>query len=240
LNYKSQFGYIIDLLEISGKELANFINVDRTLVSKWKNNARPLKEKSPHFNRITIALIAFNNNRGDAVLERFFREVYPNVDRNEPDYLYTCLNRWLIGKDLGNFSSFNDWRRAKSSLYSTNVDIYKGNQGKRDAILEFFNYALELPQGQEIYISDTDSFEWITEDMAFYQLYHSKLNDLAVKGHNIIIVYDPTQDPKAVSSFDYFRLSKYFSGKVTAFGLQYFHTRSQFIYSSPSNVSDVY
>lgn len=219
MNYKSQFGYILDLLEISGKELAHVINVDRTLVSKWKNNARPLKDKSPHFNRVSTALIAFNNKRGDAVLERFFREVYPKLDRNEPDYMYTCLNIWLVGKDLGYFSSFNDWRRAKTSLYSTNVDIYKGNQGKRDAVIEFLNYALELPQGQEIYISDTDAFEWITEDMVYYQLYHSKLNELALKGHNIMIIYDPKYDAKSVSSFDFFRLSKYFTGKVTAFAL---------------------
>ena len=160
MNYKSQFGYIIDLLEISGKELASTINVDRTLVSKWKNNARPLKVNNPHFNNITNALISFNDKRNDAILERFFREVYPNTDRNEPDYLSTCLTTWLIGKDLGYFNSFNDWRRAKSSLYTTTIDIYKGNQGKRDAAIEFFNYALELPSGQEIFISDTEKMDW--------------------------------------------------------------------------------
>lgn len=219
MNYKSQFGYILDLLEISGKELSSLINVDRTLVSKWKNNARPLKEKNPHFDNIRKSLIAFNKKRGDAVLERFFREIYPKVDRNEPDYLETCLHLWLVGENLGYFSSFNDWRRSKSSLYSTTIDVYKGNQGKRDAVMEFFKYALELPAGQEIYISDTESFEWITEDMSYYKSYHEKLNELALKGHNIIILYDMNHAPKTVSAFDYFRLSKYFTGKVTAYGL---------------------
>ena len=222
MNYKSQFGYIIDLLEISGKELASTINVDRTLVSKWKNNARPLKVNNPHFNNILEALISFNHKRNDAIFERFFREVYPNIDRNEPDYLSTCLTTWLIGKDLGYFNSFNDWRRAKSSLYTTTIDIYKGNQGKRDAAIEFFNYALELPSGQEIFISDTEKMDWLTEDMEFYALYHIKLNELAQKGHNIIIIYNLTYGEKRVGAFDYFGLSKYFTGKVTAYGLEQF------------------
>ncbi len=217
MSYKSQFGYIMDLLEITGKEVSKGISVDRTLVSKWKNNARPLKQKNPHFSNVVKVLIEYNTERKDAILERFFREVYPNIDRNEPDYLFTCLNVWLQGNDLGYFHSFNDWRKSKDALYTTNIEVFQGNEGKRNAILEFFDYALQLPVGQEIFISDLEQSTWLTEQPGFHNIYHNKIDELAKYGHNITILYNPQVNTTSFDQFDYFRLAKYFTGNVTAY-----------------------
>lgn len=207
----------MDLLEVTGTDFGEKINVDRTLISKWKNNARPLKSTSSHFDAVIQALIHFNRTRNDTILERFFIEVYPNIDRNEPDYLKTCLNIWLIGQDLGSFNSFNNWRQSKDALYTTNIEIFQGNHGKRKALLEFFDYALSLPPGQEIFISDLENASWLKEDPKFYQIYYKKIDDMAHYGHNVIIIYHLENHKRLISKFDSYRLSKYFTGHVTAY-----------------------
>lgn len=217
MSHKSQFGYLMDLLEITGKEMSIKTSVDRTLISKWKNNARQIKVNSKHFHQLIEAFIAFNKTRTDKVLERFFREIYPSIDRNEPDYLKTCLETWLIGQDLGYFHSFSDWRKSQNALYTTNIEVFKGNQGKRDAIMEFFRTAADMPPGQEIFISDNELVDWLIEDDLFNADYHQKLHNLAVYGHNITIIFNGKSAEHMLDNFQYFRLSKYFTGNVTAY-----------------------
>lgn len=217
MSFKSQFGYILDLLDISGTKFSEAINVDRTLISKWKNNARPLKRTSQYFSPTIQAFIDHNNNRNDTILERFFREIYPNIDRNEPDYLAVCLEKWLIGNDLGYFHSFSDWRSSSEALYTANIEIFEGNKGKRNALLTFFSYAFELPAGQEIFISDSEDNDWLTEDPSFYKLYHDKIGELAHFGHNITLIYKDSDFRNRLSNQDYFKISKYFTGRVTAY-----------------------
>lgn len=139
MNYKSQFGYLLNLLEITGVSFAKKMKIDRSLISKWKNNTRPLNPKSIHFNTVIETLIFFNHHRKDTLLERFFRDVYPEIDRNEPDYLTTCLKTWLQGIDLGQFHHAHIWQRSATALYTTNVEIFQGNLGKRHALIGFLN-----------------------------------------------------------------------------------------------------
>lgn len=223
MNYKSQLGYILDLIEITGKDLASAINVDRTLVSKWKNNARPIKPNNNHFGNLIEAIIFFNNRRKDSILERFFGRIYPNEDKNEPEYLEVCLTLWLDGKDLGNFDNLNDWRVSKSALYATHVEVYQGNPGKRNAILDFFDYALTLPPGQEIFISDLDNQAWLYEDQHFSQMYHKRFMELIHCGHNITIVHALETFDTHPKHINFERFKMYYTGHVTS----YYSTRRE-------------
>lgn len=217
MNYKSQLGYIMDLIEVTGKSLSIEIGVDRTLVSKWKNNARQLNVSGPHFLTLVKALKAYNKENNNCVLERFFGDVYPQIDKNEPDYLDTCLNKWLIGKDLGNFNNLNDWRASKSSLYATTVEIFQGNLGKRNAVLEFLDYALTLPSGQEIFISDIESTEWLYEDPDFTGIFQKKFEALIDKKHNITLIHDITKITNLTTRTILQSFSLYYSGHLTTY-----------------------
>lgn len=217
MNYKSQLGYIMDLIELTGKDLATAINVDRTLVSKWKNNARPFSSSSVHFKNLVEALIFFNSRRKDSTLERFFGKVYPKEDKNEPEYLEVCLTLWLIGKDLGNFNNLNDWRTSKSALYSANIEIYQGNVGKRHALLDFFEYALSLPPGQEIFISDLEEKNWLIEDPEFYNLYYKKYYEIIEMGHNVTVIHNLAVHKTDPNAIDTNRFRSYFTGRITSY-----------------------
>lgn len=230
MNYKSQLGYIMDLLEITGKDLSKKINVDRTLVSKWKNNARQIKPNNAHFQNVIMALIDFNKQRKDSILDRFFHKVYPNEDRNEPNYLEVCLHLWLDGHELGNFNNINDWRTSKNALYATNVEIFQGNQGKRDAIIEFFNYALEMPPGQEIFISDYESQIWLFEKPEYYQLYQSKIDQLIQAGHRITIIHHMAMIEDDQKTIGLRQFNIYYSGNV----ISYYNDSVKDVHMEPS------
>lgn len=220
MSHKSQLSYIMDLLDIVGTDLATTLSLDRTLISKWKNNVRPLQASNKHFSSLVEALIFFNSKNKTASLERFFGQVYPNEDKNEPEYLEVCLTIWLEGHDNGNFSALNHWKTAENALYASKIDIYQGNAGKRHGLLAFFEYASTLPGGQEIFISDVEGYLWRDEDPEFSQRYHKLFSTLADQGHNITIILPEDSVISEPSRMAIKRLESYFSGHITSYSLK--------------------
>lgn len=223
MSSKSQLSYIMDLLDIIGTQLATYLDLDRTLISKWKNNVRPLKTSNKHFDKVIDGLIHFNTQSKKASLERFFNQNYPQEDNNEPDYLQNCLKLWLEGEDSGAFFSLNHWKTAKDALYASKIDIYQGNEGKRSAILAFFEYASTLPSGQEIFISDVEGTLWREEDSDFNLIYHRRINELAKQGHNITLILTEEITTKKPTALVFNRINAYFTGHITSYLLK--HTR---------------
>jgi len=221
MSSKSQLAYIMDMLDIVGTDLAVVLDIDRTLISKWKNGVRTLKPSSKHFNSMVEALIFFNSKNKSASLERFFGQVYPKEDKNEPDYLEVCLRIWLEGKNMGFFNSLNHWQTAENALYASKVDIYQGNQGKRFALIEFFNYASILPPGQEIFISDVEGSSWLEEDEAFANYYKDSINKLTQLGHNITMIIPENQATEKPTQRIINRIHSYFTGNITSYSIDY-------------------
>jgi transcriptional regulator with XRE-family HTH domain len=58
---KSRFEILLNAFRISGKELAELLHIDSSLVSKWKNNKRSMKSNSPHLNSIVQHFIALDS-----------------------------------------------------------------------------------------------------------------------------------------------------------------------------------
>lgn len=230
MSSKSQLSYIMDLLDIIGTQLAAYLDLDRTLISKWKNNVRPLKTSNKHFDKVIDGLIHFNTQSKKASLERFFNQNYPQEDNNEPEYLQKCLRLWLEGEDSGAFFSLNHWKTAKDALYASKIDIYQGNKGKRSAILAFFDYASTLPSGQEIFISDVEGTLWREENSEFNLIYHQRINDLAKQGHNITLILTEEITIKKPTPLVFKRISTYFTGHITSYLLKQPLTNPQHSY----------
>lgn len=108
----SPLKYIMDLLKISGKELADYIFVDRTLVSKWKNNSRTFSPSVSHFNNVVKYLLLVNKEQKANTLERFFERIYPYEEKMNCDWLSSCLRTWL----LENKKFFKVWQKKMGAL----------------------------------------------------------------------------------------------------------------------------
>ena len=229
MNKKGQeLKYVMELLKITGQQLANMINVDRTLVSKWKNGSRPFDISIQYFSKIVEAIIIINEKQNIQTLERFFNEIIPNMNTSNKNWLNHSLSRWLSGAIEYNVPV--TIRSNSKALYSANIDIYRGNSGIRKAIISFFNYALSLPSGQQLLFSDMYDTTWLIEDKGFLIKWQNMLIKILEKGHHISIIHNTGRELESITNMVFEYLPIYFSGNITS----YYYQKIDSNVSSPS------
>ncbi|WP_455717116.1 hypothetical protein, partial [Anaerosporobacter sp.] len=141
------FGFLIDCLQIRAQELANYINVDKSLISKWKCGVRKIDTNSNYFNKIIDYLIIKNSESATKVLENLF-----DFDEDvSNDILQERLKRFIVNNESpNNYNNYID----HSHSYIASVPIYNGSKAKRIAILKMLDLALMEPAGRLIFVYD--------------------------------------------------------------------------------------
>lgn len=175
------FGFLIDCLHIRAQELANYINVDKSLISKWKCGVRKIDTNSNYFNKIIDFLIIKNTESSSNVLENLF-----DIDKDvSKDILQQRLKRFIVNNESpSNYSNYtNNYHSCMAS-----VPIYNGSKAKRYAILKMLDLALEGSPCKLIFIYD-DVLEFIFNDSDFLQHYTEKILQLLYLGFKLDLIY---------------------------------------------------
>ncbi len=209
--------HLMEILNLTGSQLALYLNIDRTIVSKWRSNARPLTVKSSHYTSLISSLIKINKDQKAKTLERFFDKIYPNTDKNEPSYLETCIIMWLIEERASELIKESEHQINTNALYSAQIDIYQGNDGRRKAVDAVMDYCMALPPGQEIYLSEMEEMSWLFEDLNYASTCWMKLGNLLKLGHNITVVHNTSRQTKIIDELLKTWLPLYLTGNLTSY-----------------------
>lgn len=210
--------YMMELLKISGQQLADLLSVDRTLVSKWKNGARPFDPSITHFNNTVDTLIKFNESQGINTLERFFESLISDEEKSKADWVKAALRKWLSGNL--EYQEIVSADTLHEELYTTAIDIFHGNQGKRNAIMKILDYAISLPAGQNLLVSDMENMKWLTENSSYMVKWQEKMHEILKKGHHITIIHNTSRDIDSVANIVFNWLPLYFSGNLISYYYQ--------------------
>ena len=135
---KDKFSYILKLLDISPSQMAKYLNVDRTLVSKWKNASRSISIKSVYFDKALEFLISKNNRLKINLLKNLFSSVYPEFDNsiNDDNYLTNYLKRYLFDSSI---NTFNIEITQSNSIYTAPVKIYNEEKVELSEIISMLD-----------------------------------------------------------------------------------------------------
>ena len=184
--YNSHLDFLMDTLGINGRELAAAIHVDPSLVSKWRNNHRLLSHRSVHLLRIAEYLAAYDSSPS---LREILGAYGVEVNGENGEELLAWLCRWLT--DQTPFPVNTSGPLAGYSRYSRDASykVYLGNDGRRDAVLQFLDHILTLPQGQQLYLMSQEDLAWLIEDKAFLAVWQDKLTQLLQQEHKIKIIH---------------------------------------------------
>ncbi len=187
-NKPSQLGYLMDLLGISAAELAEYLNTDRTNVSKWKTGTRPFSRTSSYYERVVRYLIEKNTNLVGGVLQDFFKSIYKSDITDEENYIPICIRRFLNNSEVAEAAKaiLND---SNESLYSASFTVYRGANGRQAAFMRMLDVADAQPEPCEIHILEIDQFEWAIQDMSFFNTMIERLKKLLNNGHKIKIIH---------------------------------------------------
>lgn len=195
---ESNLGYIMKILGISGKELAQAVHVDVSLVSKWKKNKRKIISEAQYFNKLIHYII--QNNEND-ILEKHLIE-YGYEINNEVD-LFESLSKFIISAKF----KFPDNALKKTFPLDSNVNaydsvyrVYKDNEGRRLATIQFFDQVLSNPEPTELYIVSQENMYWIIEDPNYTLLWLSKITQMLDKGNHIKMIHIVDRDVAQISN----------------------------------------
>ncbi len=57
----SNLGFLMEYLNVTGKDIAAFLDIDKSLVSKWKNNQRPLTLHTSHLDNLVNFFLEYKS-----------------------------------------------------------------------------------------------------------------------------------------------------------------------------------
>ncbi len=186
----SPIGYMMELLHVSVQELAQYLYIDRTTISKWRTGARKLSERSPYYDEMTNYFVKRNNELGNKPLAGMFRDLYPNEPCESDAELIKLIKIYLADeKSSARVSKFVD--DMNHALYQSNVSIFKGSDGRKSALGMLLSVAESSATPCTIKMFETSQFEWLSRDMADTAAFLDRIDYLSKLGHKFILSYPP-------------------------------------------------
>ncbi|MEG1416625.1 MAG: hypothetical protein RSC49_08480 [Clostridium sp.] len=193
-------GYILDLLKISPTVIGRHLNVDRTLISKWKNGSRRIDPYAVYFDKLLEFIVQCNVSYGARKLEEVFSRVY-GEDNLSYENMVNCLRKFIVNNEnIEEYSSDNI--ETGSGDMVVPITIYESGGSKKEGFLEFLDRAIELGTPCKICLVYVNVFEFYMNDGEFKKLWKEKITRLLYGGCSIDIVF---------SSYDESRLLLFFS-----------------------------
>jgi hypothetical protein len=176
-------------MHINSAELADAIHVHPSAISRWKNGYRFLKPESGHFANIISYVVERDSQTEYKNIEVFLSRsgiAACVTDRNEAA---NAVRSFLLihGKRYGSHMSGGTAFMPDAGEFF----IHGGGREKRDALLEFFDYAESAPPDStiSIMISDDISYHYLG-DTQTYNKWTEKLHRLVASGRNIRYIYN--------------------------------------------------
>lgn len=216
----SRLGFLMDRFSITGRELSNALHVDFTLVSKWRNRTRVLAPRSIHLKKIIEYFVALDSNTQYSTLVKILSESYPNAQLTSDNEISLFLSKWLSDKDDSSencdlpIDIVNNKNVNKGEFY-----IFKDNAGRREAIINFMDIALSLPEGQELLLFSQENSEWFYEDKEFLNIWREKNLEFLRRKGKIRVIHTVDRLYKSIA----FSLIKWLPLHMTGNTVSYYY-----------------
>ena len=181
----TRLGYAMEILGITGKELALEIDTDITTVSKWKNGQRKLKLRSHHLDKIARYFLSEHfSYQKKQLLQNIDIYDMKFEDLKEEEVL-EALKAWLIA----------DVAYVPVSMLATipeaqevNVGVHTGYEGWKRAMDIFWGTLKTLPPGQGVYIGDFGDIHWDDVDPEALKSMIENILKVVNMGHKVVII----------------------------------------------------
>lgn len=221
--FNEKLTLLIELFNENSSKLARAINVDPSLVSKWRCGARTISLSSNHAKQIAEYFICKDSlqYQKEALLN-ILKLHKPNINENNPQELKSALVEWLftksstlvkttrqnylfnLNRQTENINTGLDLLKENNISLDTNAlilpeintakgepgnsEIFRGNEGKRKAVLNIFNIMLASKDSLQFTYYDETSIEWLIEDDEFFTVFKKITRHLIGLGHKICII----------------------------------------------------
>ncbi|MDU5109455.1 MAG: helix-turn-helix transcriptional regulator [Clostridium sp.] len=200
------FSYLLKSLNISPSKMAKELNVDRTLVSKWKNGSRKIDLNAIYFDNAISFLINRNIELKNNFLENLFSSIY-NESINHSNYenhLRELLKKFIIDNYNKTIDSdkkiapTND-KLTNNSLYMTNISIYNTQHQSFLGIIDMLDLAINYGSAQKFFIVFNKTFDSFIDKKEIRNDWLERVIKLLDMGCSLELIYSLSKSSKLLS-----------------------------------------
>ena len=200
---KLKISYLLKLLDVSPSEMAKYINVDRSLVSKWKNAARTISINADYLEKFLEYLICKSDNSKINLLKNLFSSTYPEFDKdmNQDEYLINYLQKYLFDNNVDTIGT------QKDSHPTPTIKIFDKREAELSELISILDSCSKVASSQKLYINFCNTIDSFFENNQLITEWIDKLEIFMNSGHKLHVVFNSN------NSYIYFSLLRLFLHK---------------------------
>ncbi|WP_409226809.1 helix-turn-helix domain-containing protein [Gudongella sp. SC589] len=247
MEFKDKITRMMQILKITNSQLAQRLDVDMSLVSRWRTGNRLPSQRGDHMEQIADYLMecAFKKD----LLDEFTELLGLSADAHRSDHVYlrSHLLNWLQDDKYQDNSPFirdfidkvefftgsSEFNPSHHRLHSppeySIEDIYVGTDGKREAMKRFLHQISLSEEILDIFFYSDEPLEWITDDIDFYFIFNGMLSDALAKGHRLNIIQPYYREFRSIMESIERWLPVYLSGQIQTY---YYHEEIKTIFGN--------
>lgn len=205
MKFFEKLNLMLNMFEISNYQLAEALQVDVSLISRWRTGNRLPSDRSSHLEDISKLIVdkaigmemlsnlieqlglSLSSASGDQTtielhLIQWFKDEVPVKNASLIKTLIEKIE--FFGIDPG-----EQYMKETDDLYDFPITSdYVGLDGKREGIKRFLSEASRLDP-TNIYLYSDEPLSWLIDDVNFYYVWTQLLNKVLQRGHRFILVH---------------------------------------------------
>lgn len=234
MKFNEKLNILLDTFEVTNYQLAEWLQVDVSLISRWRTGNRLPSDKSTHLEDLADYIIksAVQSSQLSVLLEQIGMSI--NTHIRDIDAITKALIFWLkndtsskdadlMHKLIDRIQFFSQSSIAESGTIvpsssndSPAKSIYPGRQGKREGVLRFLSEALNM-EPTTLFLYSDEPLTWLVEDIDFYFKWTRILPQIIHHGHKVILVHAIDNDLIDITSVLEKWLPLYLSGNIESY-----------------------
>lgn len=187
--------YLLKILKISPQDLSDYLNVHRTLVSKWKSGARNVDANSKYLNNLIDYIVIRNEELQLNTLENLMLSLYgynhkksKNQQQLKKYVKSLLLDDNFINNEKKKFEKYHD------SLYVAGVPIFNTENSVKKIMLHILDLAEEQAKPSNITCLCTNSFDQAVSELSFRTQWIDRIIALLNRDYKLTIVFSSYDD----------------------------------------------
>lgn len=178
------FAYLMDLLEVSGKELALEIGTDTTTVSKWRNGKRRLTADSAYSRAIAAFFLSERFSVQRPELERQLAQQIEGFPELNPGTQVERLCYLLSAGEL----PFDLQGRENDTSYQSQIKVYAGDLTGWKQYMNLFWRMAQEAEPTKITFCDFGDVDWNTTEQIRFEMMIGHVIRAVGQGHQVCII----------------------------------------------------
>lgn len=216
----SVLGYIMNGMNIKTSDMAQFLHIDTSLVSKWRTGKRPLNKNSVYFDDIIKFILDYDNDTSKSLIIKVLTDLFPHEEFSNKYTVEYHLRYALANENLKDISPTH--QKIFGSVKTVPTIIFNENDGRREAVNKILDYADTIIEPAEIIFFDSEEFQWLWEDNTFSHSFVERINRLLKRNFHATFIIHYSSSKENFRNFFDLCSSILFNHNVDWFYCQYY------------------